>query len=53
MFDTPKARTPSLFATLAVTDVLDIQAGVLADLRSGEYLAGRDASGPPDSARPS
>jgi hypothetical protein len=27
VFETPKARTISLFVTLAVTDVLDIQAG--------------------------
>jgi hypothetical protein len=57
VFETPKTRTANLYVTLAVREVLDIQAGArevdepevaarawaLADLRSGEYLAGEDA----------
>jgi hypothetical protein len=51
VFETPKARTVSLFVTLAVTDVLDIQAGPWRT--SAEYLPGEGASDLSDSARPS
>jgi hypothetical protein len=52
VFETPKARTVSLFVTLRDGRARYL-GRVLADLRSGEYLPGEDASDLADSARPS